>query len=139
LLLWFIRQLRLGLGVTFAVLQADGGGELWGSKISRKRLTKEGQYTMEPTGAYNAAANGLVEQGIGVLCVQAQICIFASGLEVTYWCFALSHAAMLGNFRPQTEAFVSSHEGLLKKVPNYYNLSIWGSPVYVVNCRFTWQ
>jgi hypothetical protein len=92
---------------------------------------------MEPTGAYNLAANGLVERGIGVLCVQAQICLFASRLEVTYWCFALSHAAILCNFRPRTETNISSHEALLKKVPNYSNLAIWGSPVYVVNRHLT--
>jgi hypothetical protein len=92
---------------------------------------------MEPTGAYNLAANGLVEQGIGVLCVQAQICLFALVLEVTYWCFALSHAAMLCNFHPRRETNISSHEALLKKVPNYSNLAIWGLPVYVVNRRLT--
>jgi hypothetical protein len=87
-------------GVLGSWLRTNGGGDLWGSKIFCKSLTKEGQCTMEPTGAYNSAANGLVKQGIGVLCVQAQSCLFASGLEVTYWCFALSHAAMLCNFRP---------------------------------------
>jgi hypothetical protein len=92
---------------------------------------------MEPTGAYNSAAIGLVEQGIGVLCVQAQISLFALGLEVTYWCFALSHAAMLCNFCLRTEANISSHKALLKKVPHYSNLAIWGSPVYVVNWRLT--
>jgi hypothetical protein len=137
LLLWFICQLRLRLGVTFAVLQMDGGGELWGSKVVRERLVKEGQCTMELTGTNNSAANGLVERVIGVLCVQAQICLFALGLEVTYWCFALSHAAMLCNFCPRTETNISSHEALLKKVSNYSNLAIWGSPVYVVNRRLT--
>jgi hypothetical protein len=67
------------------VLQTDGQGELWGSKVLLKRLTKEGQCTMEPTGAYKLAANGMVERGIGILCVQAQICLVALGLEVTYW------------------------------------------------------
>jgi hypothetical protein len=88
---------------------------------------------MEPTGAYNSAANRLVERGIGVLCVWAQLCLYASGLEVTYWCFTVSHAAMLCSFRPQTKTNVSSHEAFLKKIPNYSNPAIWGSPVYVVN------
>jgi hypothetical protein len=92
---------------------------------------------IEPTGAYNSVANGLVEQGIGVICVQAQICLFASGLNVTFWCFALSHAAMLCNYCPRVNTHTSSHEVLFKDKPNYANLAIWGLPVYVVNQRLT--
>jgi hypothetical protein len=84
----------------FAVLQTDSGWELWGSRAFRNQLAQEAQVLFEPTGAYDSAAIGLVELGIGVLCVQAQICLYASGLEPMYWCFALSHAAMLCNFRP---------------------------------------
>ena len=62
------------------------------------RLSQE-HFILEPTGAHNLAANGHVEQGIGVLCIQAQICLYASGLYVTFWCFAPSHAAMCCNFR----------------------------------------
>jgi hypothetical protein len=62
---------------------------------------------VEPTGAYNSAANGLAERAIGIVCLQAQICLFASGLDVTYWCFALSHATMLCNFRPRVDTGVS--------------------------------
>jgi hypothetical protein len=69
LMLWFIRQLCLCLGVSFAVLQTDGGGELWGSHAFRNRLLKEAHCLIEPTGAYNSAANGLVEQGIGAVCI----------------------------------------------------------------------
>ena len=100
LMLWFIRRLRQRLGVTFSSLRTDGGGELWGNNAFRNRLLEEGQCLVEPTGAYYSNANGLVERGIGVVCTQAQICLFASGLDVSFWCFALSHAAMLCNFRP---------------------------------------
>jgi hypothetical protein len=137
LILWFIRQLRLQLGLMFAVLQTDGGGKLWGSKTFQNRLAQEAQVLIEPTGAYNSAANGLVEHGIGILCVQAQICLYASGHKPAYWCFALSHAAMLCNFRPRIKTRISSHKALLKKKPNYSNLAIWGSPVYLVNRRLT--
>jgi hypothetical protein len=136
-MLWFICQLRLRLGVSFSVLRTDGGGELWGSHVFRNRLLKEAHYLIEPTGAYNSEANGLVEQGIGVVCMQAQICLFASGLEVSFWCFALSHAAMLCNYRPRVDTKISSHEALFKDKLNYSNLAIWGSPVYVVNRRLT--
>jgi hypothetical protein len=44
---------------------------------------------------------------------------------------------MLCNFRPRLETQISGHEALLKKKPNYSNLAIWGSPVYVVNRRLT--
>jgi hypothetical protein len=132
-MLWFIRQLCLRVGVSFAVLRTDGGGELWGSLAFRNRLLKEAHCIIEPTGAYNSAANGLVEQGIGVVCVQAQICLFASGLNVTFWCFALSHAAMLCNYCPRIDTHTSSHEVLFRDKPNYANLAIWGLPVYVVN------
>jgi hypothetical protein len=107
----------------------------FGAATIRNRLLKEVHCIVEPTGAYNSAANGLAERGIGVTCVQAQICLYASGLDVCYWCFALSHAAMLCNSRPQVDTGVSSHEALLKVLPNYANLAIWGSSVYVVNCR----
>jgi hypothetical protein len=103
LMLWFIHQLCLCLGVSFVVLQTDIGGELWGSHAFRKRLPKEAHCLIEPTGAYNSAANGLVEQGIGVVCVQAQICLFASGLNVSFWCFAHSHAAMLCKYCPRVD------------------------------------
>jgi hypothetical protein len=136
-MLWFIKQLRLRLGVPFAVLRTDGGGELWGSHKFRNRLLEEVHCVVKPTGAYNSAANGLAKRGIGVTCVQAQICLYASGLDVCYWCFALSHAAMLCNFRPQIDTGVSSHEALFMVVPNYANLAIWGSSVYVVNRRLT--
>jgi hypothetical protein len=66
------------------------------------------------------------------------VCIWTI-IEVNYWCFALSHAAMLCNFRPQTKTNVSSQKAFLKKIPNYSNLAIWGSPVYVVNRRLTRQ
>ena len=134
--LWFVRQLRRHLGVPFATLRTDGGGELWGCRSLRDQLAKE-HCVLEPTGAHNSAANGHVERGIGVVCVQAQICLYASGLDVAYWCFALSHATMLCNFRPQLETQISAHEAFLKKVPNYSNLAIWGSPVYVTNRRLT--
>jgi hypothetical protein len=71
LLLCFICQLRLRLSVTFAVLGTDGGGEIWSSKVLQEQLIKEGQCTMEPTGAYSLAANGLVKRGIGILCVHS--------------------------------------------------------------------
>jgi hypothetical protein len=132
LMLWFVRQLCLHLGLPFAVLRTDGGGELWGSKVFRNRLAQEGQITIEPTGAYNSAANGLVERGIGVLCVQAQICLYASGLEPTYWCFALSHAVMLCNFRPRLETQISGHEALLKKSPTTPTLPSGA-------CLYTWS
>jgi hypothetical protein len=121
----------------FRSAQTDGGGELWGSHAFRNRLLKEAHCLIEPTGAYNSAANGLVEQGIGVVCVQAQICLFASGLDVTFWCFALSHAAMLCNYCPRVNTHTSSHEALFTDKPNFANLAIWGSPVYVVNPRLT--
>ena len=44
---------------------------------------------------------------------------------------------MLCNFRPRTDMGLSSHEAFMKQVPNYANLAIWGSPVYVVNRRLT--
>jgi hypothetical protein len=97
------------------------------------------QCTLEPTGAYNSAANGMAECGIGVVCPQAQICLYASGLDVEFWCFALSHAALLCKMRPRLETQISSHEAFLKKIPNYANLAIWGSPVYVVDWRLTRQ
>jgi hypothetical protein len=107
LLLWFIKQMRMRLGMPFAVLRTDGVGELWGSKDLRNRLTQEAQVVMEPTGAYNSAANGLAERAIGVVCVQAQICLYASGLDVEFWCFALGHAAMLCNMCPRLETQIS--------------------------------
>jgi hypothetical protein len=133
LLLWFIRQLRQRLGVTFAVLRTNGGGELWGCKELCDCRTQKGQCNMEPTGAYNSAANGMAERGIGVVCVQAQICLYALGLDVQYRCFPLSHATVLCTMRPCLQTEISSHEAFLKKVPNYSNLAIWGSPVYVVD------
>jgi hypothetical protein len=57
LLLWFVKQMILRLGVPFAVLQTDGGGEVWGSKDLCNCLAQEAQVVMEPTGAYNSAAN----------------------------------------------------------------------------------
>jgi hypothetical protein len=137
LMLWFICQLCLCLGVSFTVLQTDGGGELWGCHAFRNRLLKKGHCLIEPTGAYNSAANGLVEQGIGVVCV----CLFASGLctllHVSFWCVALSHAAMLCNYHPWVDTHTSIPEALFKDKPNYANLAIWGLPVYVVNWRLT--
>jgi hypothetical protein len=127
----------LACGISFLVLHTDGGGELWSSHEFRNHLLKEAPCLIKPTGAYNLAANGLVKQGIGVVCVQAQIRLFASGLEVSFWCFALSHAAMLCNYQPRVDTKISSHKALFKDKPNYSNLAIWGSPVYVVNCRLT--
>jgi hypothetical protein len=135
-MLWFIRQFCLPVGVSFAVLRTDGGGELWDSLVFSNRLLKEAHCLIEPTGAYNSAANSLVEQGIGVVCVQAQICLFASGLDVTFWCLALSHPAMLCNYCPRIDTHdthTSNHEVLFKDKPNYANLVIWGLPVYVFN------
>ena len=62
LLIWFIKQLRLRLGVTFAALRTDGGGELWGCHELRRRLLSDMQCMMEPTGAYNSAANGITKR-----------------------------------------------------------------------------
>jgi hypothetical protein len=76
-MLWFVKRLRLRLGVSFAVLHTDGGGELCGSHKFRNRLRKEVNCIAEPTGAYNSAANGLAERAIGVVCLQAQICLYA--------------------------------------------------------------
>jgi hypothetical protein len=94
---------------------------------------------MEPSGDYDSVVNGQVKQSIGVLCIQAQICLFALSLDVSFWCFALSQTSLLCNFCPRTDTLISSHEVLLKKGPKYSNLAIWGWPVYVVNWQCTSQ
>jgi hypothetical protein len=119
------------------VLQTDGGGELWRSHAFRNGILNYAHCLIELTGAYNSVANGLVEQGIGVVCFQAQICLFAAGLDVTFWCFKLSHAAMLCNYCPRVDTHTSSHEALFKDKPNHANLAIWGLPVYAFNWRLT--
>jgi hypothetical protein len=124
LLLWFIKQLRICLGVPFAVLQTNDGGELWGCKALHDCLLEEMQCTLEPTGPYNLAANGMV---IGEVCIQAQICQYASGLDVEFWCFALSHAALLCNMRPQIETQILSR--LI--VHDFHELEGWCGPAYL--------
>ena len=74
-----------------------------------------------------------ITQGSRFHFVQAQICLFASGMDISFWCFALRHAAILCKFRSCTDTGMSSHEAFMKQVLKYANLAIWGSPAYVVN------
>jgi hypothetical protein len=52
LIVWFVKYLRRYFGFSVCVIRTDGGGELWGSQLSRKTLSEmEPPVLMEPTGA----------------------------------------------------------------------------------------
>jgi hypothetical protein len=63
------------------IVRTDGGGELWGSKDFCCRLFEEAQVIVEPTGGESSAANGKTKRAIGILGVQAQLLLYAAGLE----------------------------------------------------------
>jgi hypothetical protein len=88
LLAWSIAFLRQRLGIAFAVLRLDGGGELWGCHALRQRLLEK-KVLIEPTGGANSAANGKAERTIGVISRQTQLLLYASGFDVSFWCFTI--------------------------------------------------
>jgi hypothetical protein len=133
---WAVAFLQSRLGISFAVLCIDGGGELWGFHALRASLL-EANVVMEPTGGANLAANGKAERIIGIMSRQTQLLLFASGLNVSFWCFGIIYATLLVNLRPNSDGDPSSHQFLHKKVPSYANLFRFGSFVYLVNQRLT--
>jgi hypothetical protein len=137
LCLWFIRMARRVLGFSVTIVRTDGGGELWGSKDFRRRLFEEAQVIVEPTGGENSAANGKAERAIGMLGVQAQLLLYAAGLEPIFWCFALLHATTLSNIKPRSDGRLSPHIELFNTPPNLTSLRIFGSPIYRVDRRVT--
>ena len=136
LLLWFVAYMRKRIGVSFAVLRTDGGGELWNCIDLRNKLLEQ-HVIMEPTGTSNSAANGKGERSIGVVCVQAQLLLYASGLEPCFWCFSLMYATLLSNIRPKANGDPSSHEVFFNSIPSYARLHIFGAYLYQVNRRLT--
>jgi hypothetical protein len=96
------------------IVQADGGGKLWGSKDFQCRLFEEAQVVMEPTRGENSAANGKAECVIDMLGIQVQLLLYTAGLEPIFWCFALLHATItLTNIKPCADSRMSPHGELL--------------------------
>jgi hypothetical protein len=92
---------------------------------------------VEPTGGKNSAANGKAERAIGTLGVQAQLLLYAAGLDPIFWCFALLHASTLSNIKPRADGRSSPHIELFNTPPNLTSLRIFGSPIYRVDRRVT--
>ena len=79
------------------------------------RLSQE-HCILEPTGAHNLAANGHVEQGIGVLCIQEQLPLhFRPRCRLLVFCTESYRLALQCLTILETQ--ISTHKALQKKVP----------------------
>ena len=132
---WFIRRVRLHLQYPFNVLRVDHAGELYNNIAFREALAKIHCH-VETTGGYSSHANGRAERSIGLLGTTTQCLLYGGGRDVTFWCYAITHACLLQGLRTSHDG-MTTHERFFGVKPSLERLSVWNSRVYCVDRRPT--
>ena len=107
----------------------DQGGELARSHKFRK-LCKDNNYTLTPTGAYASKQNGLMEKPNKDPAQIMRCLLYSAGLESKFWSYAMRHAVYLKNRWPHSSLpYKTPYELMFNEKPNLSHLRVFGSIV----------
>ena len=134
---WLIQILRKqGFPVTY--IQIDEGGELGRSSDFLKLLTHHNCIYLG-TDRSGSLLNGLVEQPNRTNANSVRAKLTNAGLEDTFWCFAAEDAVFKQRRILHTAIGTTPYYAWFNQTPNYSDMPIFGSHVYIVNTDITRQ
>ena len=134
---WLINILRKqGFPVTY--IQIDEGGELGRSSDFLKLLTHHSCIFLG-TGKSRSLLNGLVERPNRTIADAVRAKLTNSGLNDTFWCFAAEDAVFKQRRILHTSIDTTPYQAWFQRKPQYSDMRIFGSHVYVVNTDVTGQ
>ena len=134
---WLIMTLRKqGFDVTY--IQTDEGGELGRSSDFLKLLTKHNCIYLG-TGRSGSSLNGLVERPNRTIAEAVRAKLTNSGMKDEFWCFAAEDTAFKHRRTLHTAIGTTPYKAWFNRIPNYSDMRIFGSHVYVVNTYVTRQ
>ena len=136
-IIWLIEILRnQGFPVTY--IQTDEGGELGQSSDFLKILTDKNCIFLG-TGRSGSSLNGLVEQPNRTIAEAVRAKLTNSDLPDEFWCFAAEDTVFKHRRILHTAIGTTPFQAWFNRLPDFNDMRIFGSHVYVVNTDVTRQ
>ena len=113
-------------------VRSDQGGELWKCN-DFKKVVIESKFLLEPTGADDAAQNGIAENPNKTLGRITRALLYNANLGHEFWSYAIQHAVYIKNRLPHAhhQHKITPYELYTGTKPNLMNLRVWGCRVFV--------
>ena len=109
----------------------DGGGELGGNTEIHKLFETAG-YTVEVTPPDSSSAIGQAERPHRTIADAVRTMLFAAGLPLSYWPFALQHYVLIHNALPHGDRQESAYTICTGKRFNLSLLRVFGCRIYAL-------
>ena len=132
---WFIKTLRRQ-GFPVLYIQTDEGGELGRSTDFLQLLTDSACIYMG-TGRSGSSFNGLVERPNRTIANSVRAKLLNASLPDEFWCYAAEDANFKLRRMLHMAIDVTPYQAWTGKKPQYSDMKIWGSHVYVVDTDVT--
>ena len=132
---WFISTLRRQ-GYPVLYVQTDEGGELGRSTDFLKILTDLHCIYMG-TGKSGSSLNGIVERPNRTIANSVRAKLMNAGLSDRFWCYAAEDANFKMRRMLHSSIGKSPYQAWTNKKPEFSDMKIWGSHVYVVDTNVT--
>lgn len=126
----FIEGMKTLKGMKPKVLRSDRGGEYLNQEV-QQYLLNEG-IKFECTVGYAPQQNGVSERKNRTLMEAARSMLFQSKLPDSFWAEAVRHANFVINRVTSQGSIETPFERFYGKKPEYDNIHVFGSPVYVL-------
>ena len=128
---WLILTLqKQGFDVTY--IQTDEGGELGRSTDFLKLLTKNNCIYLG-TGRSGSSLNGLVKHPNRTIAEAVRAKLTNSGLNDKFWCFVAEDIVFKHRRTLHLAVGTTSYKAWFDRTPDYSDMRIFGSHVYVKN------
>ena len=113
-------------------VRSDQGGELWKCNAFKEAVI-ESKFLLEPTGADDAAQNGVAENPNKTLGRMTRALLYNAKRSHEYWSYAIQHAVYIKNRLPHAhhKYKITPYEIYTGTKPNISNLRVWGCKVFV--------
>ena len=132
---WFIRTLRRQ-GYKALYIQTDEGGKL-GQSSDFLHLLSELECIYLGTGRSGSSLNGIIERPNRTLANSVRAKLLNAGLPDKFWCFAAEDANFKLRRMLHTAINKTPYQAWTGKIPEFSDMKIWGSQVYVVDTDVT--
>ena len=132
---WFIKTLRRQ-GFPVLYIQTDEGGELGRSSDFLQLLT-DSECIYMGTGRSGSSFNGLVERPNRTIANSVRAKLLNASLPDEFWCYAAEDANFKLRRMLHTSIHITPYQAWTGKKPQYSDMKIWGSHVYVVDTDVT--
>ena len=108
----------------------DQGGELYGNPLIRK-LFKDFDYDIRPTGADSSNQNGPVERAHRTVANGIRAMLHGANLDIKFWPYAFHHYLRIKNGMPSRDQDASPVELAINQVDDFSGFLTFGCHVWV--------